>query len=156
MTREQESDHSGMVAPPPLIYAAPLGLGLALGRVLPGKLLPEPARVLGWPLLGAGVALIAWFVLTLRAARTPLDPREPVTTLVSSGPYRLTRNPAYLGMAMIYAGVALLANALWAALLLPGALLAIRRGVIDREERYLERRFGDEYVRYRSRVRRWV
>jgi protein-S-isoprenylcysteine O-methyltransferase Ste14 len=72
------------------------------------------------------------------------------------GPFRHTRNPGYLSLTMIYAGLASLANALWAILLLPAALLVIQRGVIEREERYLERRFGEEYLRYKARVRRWI
>jgi protein-S-isoprenylcysteine O-methyltransferase Ste14 len=66
------------------------------------------------------------------------------------------RNPAYLAMTLIYAGIASLANALWATLLLPVALLVIQRGVIEREERYLEGKFGEEYLSYKERVRRWI
>ena len=72
------------------------------------------------------------------------------------GPFRYTRNPGYLSMAMIYAGIAARANALWAILVLPVALLVIQRGVIEREERYLERKFGEEYLRYKTTVRRWI
>ena len=72
------------------------------------------------------------------------------------GPYRLTRNPAYLGMALVYIGIALLADALWVLVPLPVVLLIIDRMVIAREERYLERKFGQEYLDYKGRVRRWV
>jgi protein-S-isoprenylcysteine O-methyltransferase Ste14 len=76
--------------------------------------------------------------------------------MVTEGPFRYTRNPAYLSMAMIYAGISSLANALWAILLLPATLLVVQRGVIEREERYLERKFGEEYLRYKERVHRWL
>jgi protein-S-isoprenylcysteine O-methyltransferase Ste14 len=56
----------------------------------------------------------------------------------------------------MYAGIAALANALWAIVLLPVALLVIQRGVIEREERYLERKFGEEYLSYKAGVRRWI
>jgi protein-S-isoprenylcysteine O-methyltransferase Ste14 len=79
-----------------------------------------------------------------------------VSHVVSEGPFRYTRNPAYLSMAMIYTAIASLANALWAIIMLPIALLVIQRGVIEREERYLERKFGEEYLRYKARVRRWI
>jgi protein-S-isoprenylcysteine O-methyltransferase Ste14 len=102
------------------------------------------------------VLLLSWFLETLRSAGTPPDPREPATRLVTHGPYLYTRNPGYLSMAMIYAGVAALANALWALLLLPAALVVIQREVIGREERYLKRRFGEEYIRYMAQVRRWI
>jgi protein-S-isoprenylcysteine O-methyltransferase Ste14 len=76
--------------------------------------------------------------------------------MVTQGPFQYTRNPAYLSMTMIYTGISSLANALWAILLLPVALQVIQRGVIEREERYLERKFGEEYLRYKARVRRWI
>jgi len=99
---------------------------------------------------------MGWFFRTMRRADTPVDPREPVSRLVTAGPFRYTRNPAYLAMTMIYGGITSLANSLPPILLLPTALLAMRRGVIEREERYLEDRFGEEYLRYKSRVRRWI
>lgn len=150
-------DNAGVVAPPPLIYALPLLLGLLLKRRFPVPFLPRnAARVLGLPLLGGGVLLMGWFFRTMRHADTPIDPREPVSRIVTGGPFQYTRNPAYLGMAMIFAGVSCLTNALSAILLLPVAMLTIQRGVIEREERYLEREFGDEYVRFKAQVRRWV
>ena len=150
-------DNAGVVAPPPLIYAVPLLLGLLLKRRFPVSFLPRgAARALGLPLLGGGVLLMGWFFRTMRSAETPIDPREPVSRIVTGGPFRYTRNPAYLGMAMIFAGVSCLTNTLSAILLLPVALLTIQRGVIEREERYLEREFGEEYTQYKERVRRWV
>jgi len=100
--------------------------------------------------------LLGWFEWAMRHAGTPTNPYKPVSNIVTEGPFRYTRNPAYLSMTMIYVGVATLANALWAILLLPAVLLAIRRGVIEREERYLEGKFGEEYLRYKARVRRWI
>jgi protein-S-isoprenylcysteine O-methyltransferase Ste14 len=154
---DEDRDNAGVVAPPPLIYLGPLVLGLLLNRKLSVPFLPRGvARALGWPLLAGGVSLMSWFVFTMRRADTPIDPREPVSNLATDGPFRYTRNPAYLSMAMIYAGISSLANALWAILLLPATLLVIQRGVIEREERYLERKFGEEYLGYKGRVRRWI
>jgi protein-S-isoprenylcysteine O-methyltransferase Ste14 len=92
----------------------------------------------------------------MRQADTPTNPYKPVSHVATGGPFRYTRNPGYLSMAMIYAGIAARANALWAILVLPVALLVIQRGVIEREERYLERKFGEEYLRYKTTVRRWI
>ena len=92
----------------------------------------------------------------MRHAGTLANPYKPVSRMVTDGPFRYTRNPAYLSMTMVYTGIASLANALWASLLLPVALLVIQRGVIEREERYLERKFGEEYLRYKAQVRRWI
>jgi protein-S-isoprenylcysteine O-methyltransferase Ste14 len=152
-----EQDNAGVVAPPPLIYLGSLALGMLLDRKLRLPFLPRGMRrAIGWPLLGGGMLLMGWFVFTMRRAGTPIDPREPVSNLVTDGPFRYTRNPAYLSMAMIYAGISSLANALSSILLLPAVLLVIQRGVIEREERYLEGKFGDEYLRYKEQVRRWV
>ncbi len=152
-----ERDNAGVVAPPPLIYLGSLVLGLLLNRRLRIPFLPRTmARALGWPLVGGGLLLIGWFEWTMHRAGTPTNPYKPVSSIVTEGPFRYTRNPAYLSMTMVYAGVATLAGALWAVLLLPVALLLIQRGVIEREERYLEREFGEEYLRYKARVRRWV
>ena len=152
-----ERDNAGVVAPPPLIYLGPLVLGLLLNRRFPVPFLPPRiARTFGWPLLGGGVLLMGWFLLTMRRADTPVDPREPVSRLVTTGPFRYTRNPAYLAMTMIYTGLASLVNALSCMLLLPAVLLVIQRGVIEREECYLEDRFGEEYLRYKAQVRRWI
>ena len=150
-------DKAGVVAPPPLIYLGPLIFGLLLNRRLPIPFLPRRmARSLGWSLLGGGVLLIGWFEWVMRQARTPANPYKPVSHMVTQGPFRYTRNPAYLSITMIYTGIASLANALWAILLLPVALQVVRRGVIEREERYLERKFGEEYLRYKAQVRRWI
>ncbi len=150
-------DKAGVVAPPPLIYLGPLIFGLLLNRRLPIPFLPRRmARSLGWSLLGGGVLLIGWFEWVMRQARTPANPYKPVLHMVTQGPFRYTRNPAYLSMTMIYTGIASFANALWAILLLPVALQVVRRGVIEREERYLERKFGEEYLLYKAQVRRWI
>jgi protein-S-isoprenylcysteine O-methyltransferase Ste14 len=93
---------------------------------------------------------------TIENAGTPIRTDRPVPHLVTNGPFRYTRNPGYLGLAMLYAGIAVLRNALWAILLLPLVVYVIQREVIGREERYLERTFGEEYLAYKARVRRWV
>jgi protein-S-isoprenylcysteine O-methyltransferase Ste14 len=152
-----EQDKAGIIAPPPLIYLRALIFGLLLSRRFPIPFLPRRmARGLGWPLLGGGVLLLGWFEWAMRRAGTPTNPYKPSSGIVTEGPFRYTRNPAYLSMTMVYAGVAFLARAPWALALLPVALGVIRRGVIEREERYLERKFGAEYVSYKARVRRWI
>jgi protein-S-isoprenylcysteine O-methyltransferase Ste14 len=92
----------------------------------------------------------------MRSADTTLDVNKPVSRLVRDGPFRYSRNPGYLSLAMLYAGIAILRNALWAIVLLPLLLLMTRRELIEREERYLERTFGEEYLEYKTSVRRWV
>ena len=150
-------DISGVIAPPPLIFLAGLAVGFGLQALLPDTSLPGALRwVLGAVLLLAGVALLFSFERAFHQKGTAANPWRPTTAIATDGPYRLTRNPAYVGMALVYIGIALLADALWVLLPLPIVLLIIDRGVIAREERYLERKFGQEYLDYKRSVRRWV
>lgn len=163
-----DRDTAGVIAPPPLIYLGGLGLGFLLEAILPGASLADATpgdggdftAVLRWGLggllLAAGVALMAWWAASFRRADTPMPPWEPTTALVTGGPYRVTRNPAYLADALIYLAVVLLADAPWALLPLPLVVVVMQRGVIEREERYLARRFGQEYLDFRARRRRWL
>ena len=152
-----DQDKAGIVAPPPIIYLGALVFGLLLNRRFPATFLPSRiTRTLGGSLLSGGVLLLGWFEWALRHAGTPTNPYKPVSHVVTEGPFRYTRNPGYLSMTMIYTGIASLANALWTILLLPVALMVIQRGVIEREERYLERKFGEEYLSYKAQVRRWI
>ncbi len=152
-----EQDSPGIRVPPPLIYLLPLVSGLLLDRKAHVPFLPRRvARILGWPLVGGGVALSGWALRTMRAADTTMRPDKPVSNLIQEGPFRYTRNPLYLSDAMMYAGIAVLRKSLWAIVLLPLAMFVIQREVMGREERYLERTFGEEYLDYKARVRRWV
>lgn len=157
---EGHRDHSGVFVPPPLLYAAPFALGLLLQRVAPVPLAVDGARpvtrTVGGAIVAAGVALAAWAVVAFRRARTSTIPIRPARVVVAAGPYRLTRNPMYVGLALAYLGLTLIANAAWPLVLFPAAVVAIQVVVIAREERYLEAKFGDTYRQYRARVRRWV
>jgi protein-S-isoprenylcysteine O-methyltransferase Ste14 len=150
-----KDNSAGVVAPPPLIFALGLALGFALEALLDGGSFGW-ARWLGVVLVVAGGALNLSFIAGFRRADTAVEPWKPTTAIVTDGPYRFTRNPAYLGMALLSAGIVFLADAPWALLPLPLVLLVIDRGVIAREERYLDGLFGDEYSAYRRRVRRWI
>jgi protein-S-isoprenylcysteine O-methyltransferase Ste14 len=151
------ADNPGVIAPPPLIYAGALAIGLLANRRYRLAFLPRGlSRVLGWPLIFGGLVIGTLGFREMKRAGTNVDPREPTTAIVTGGPYRFTRNPLYLSLTLIYGGITTLANALPAALLLPIVLAIMRRGVIEREERYLERKFGDEYLDYKGRVRRWI
>ena len=152
-----DQDNPSIKVPPPLIYLLPLILGLLLDGRAHVPFLPRTvARALGWPLIIGGAVLNGWFLKTMRDADAPVRTDRPVPRLTTEGPFRYTRNPGYLALAMIYAGIAVLRNSLWAIVLLPMVLYMIQREVIGREERYLERTFGEEYLAYKARVRRWV
>jgi protein-S-isoprenylcysteine O-methyltransferase Ste14 len=111
---------------------------------------------------GGAICIVIWLaldgsaMLRFRSARTSMVPMKPSTALVTSGPYLATRNPMYVGMAFLYAGLALLLGVIWSLAFLPAVLLMVDRFVIAREERYLEAKFGEEYRAYKGRVRRWL
>lgn len=154
---DPRGETAGVIAPPPLIYLGALGIGFGLEAVVGTGSLPSTVAVpAGAAAIIAGTGLLGSFVSAFRRARTPIDPYTPSQALATDGPYRLTRNPAYLGMALTCAGIALVSNSLWALVPLPVAIAVIDRGVIAREERYLERKFGTPYVDYKRRVRRWI
>lgn len=152
-------DRAGVLAPPPLIFLGFLLVGLAFhfGCCPLPTGLPQVVRLGGAALLiGAGLALILAAGGRFVRAGTAIRPWQPTTRIVQSGPYRFTRNPMYLGMTFLYCGVALWADSGAPLLLLFPLLETIKRGVILREERYLERKFGDEYLQYKAKVRRWL
>jgi protein-S-isoprenylcysteine O-methyltransferase Ste14 len=154
---KNNADNPGVIAPPPLIYAGALAAGLLANRRYHMPFLPRRvARTLGWPLVACGLAVGFLGAREMGRAETNVDPYKPATTVVTGGPFRFTRNPLYLSMTLIYGGIAAVANALPAALLLPIVLHLMRRGVIEREERYLERKFGGEYIDYKTRTPRWI
>lgn len=153
---EPSKDVAGVVAPPPLIFGAAVAAGLALQRVRPVPL-PNPlGKAFGAALGAAGIALGVSAVATLRRAGTNVDPYQETSAIVADGPYAFTRNPIYLGMGLLAAGIGALANAGWVVALVPVAATVVQKGVIEREEAYLARRFPEAYPPYRNRVRRWV
>lgn len=150
-------ESADVIAPPPFLYAGPLVLGLLLQWRRPKSLVPGGAgRTVGALLVGLGATLVVNGFRTLRSAGEHPDPSQPTHALVTTGPYSFSRNPLYLALTLIYSGITLVANSFWSALFAPVVLLVVRRGVIDREEQYLERRFGDEYRQYKHQVRRWI
>ncbi|MDX2276725.1 MAG: isoprenylcysteine carboxylmethyltransferase family protein [Hyphomonadaceae bacterium] len=154
----ERKDHPGVIAPPPLVFVGFLALGLAVDHFVSGPSfgLPLAFRAGGAAILGALALWIVGAAIGLfHAAGTSARPWKESTAIVTTGIYGLTRNPMYLSMAMLFAGVALALDSLIALMFLAPALLVIEFGVIRREERYLEAKFGDEYRRYKAQVRRW-
>lgn len=150
-------DNAGVIAPPPLIFAVPLAIALYENQSNPFAILPEHyAKIGGEVLTAIGIALLLAAMIQILRAHTALVPNRPTTTLVESWPYSMSRNPIYLSLAIIYIGISIYFNTLWPFLLLPLVLIVVQRGVVDREERYLEGKFGADYIDYKSRVRRWI
>jgi len=152
-----DPDSSGVRIPPPLFYIAGFLAGLALELAFPVAGLPL-ALALAAGLIGfaSWLALDGAAMLHFRRAHTSMVPMKPSNALVTSGPYGFTRNPMYLGMAILYAALALSLGVILALAFLPVVIFAVDRLVIAREEPYLERMFGDNYRDYKRRVRRWL
>jgi protein-S-isoprenylcysteine O-methyltransferase Ste14 len=152
----EEAANRGAVRPP-LVYLAAVALGSLLELAWP---LPFAAAALTLPLgsilLAAAAALFLWSVGILRAAGTAVPGNRPTTVIVHAGPYHFSRNPIYVAFSLLQLGITLWANSLWlvATLVLAHAVMALV--VIPREERYLERKFGAEYLAYKKSVRRWI
>ncbi len=152
-------DVAGVIALPPLIV-----LGFLAGAALLEAIVPLPVRVAhslaryvaGATLAAGGVVIIAIGTRRFAAAGTNVPPTLPTTALVVDGIYGRTRNPLYLGLTLAYLGLGVAAGSLWAIGLVVPLLWVINVGVVKREERYLERKFGDAYRAYKARVRRWI
>lgn len=147
---------AGVIAPPPVLYAVPLAAGLLLQHWYPLRIFSDGRSTLLGIVLVLGGVVGAPAMTAFRRANTSPKPWVPSTALVTTGPYRFTRNPMYLGFTLIYLGVAVWSNALWPLLFLPFVLVAMHYGVILREEAYMASTFGADYEAYRERVRRWL
>jgi protein-S-isoprenylcysteine O-methyltransferase Ste14 len=155
-----DSGTAGVIARPPLLFLGALLLGLGADRLLPLVFAGPGSGPILWTVGGCliliGVALAAAGIRNFVRAATPIPTNEPTRVLVTTGIHGWTRNPIYLGMFLVYVGIGVAAQSTWVLILtLPLAIL-IRYGVVAREEVYLERRFGDAYLAYKRRVRRWL
>ncbi len=153
----EPQDHADKLFPPAFIYIAGLAIGLVAHLLYPVQVLPTPIAI--------GIALLLIvisgpiFVTTRRAyfrTKTTFYFSEASSVLITDGPYRFSRNPGYVSLALLYGAVGLLFNSLWILIMVVPAVVVVYFGVIKREERYLEEKFGDEYRKYKATVRRWV
>ena len=152
-----ENDNPNVIAPPPLIFLSGLLVGGLISWFFPVGFLPKSFAVIsGVVMIVAGFAVILTSILQMRRAETNVEPWKPTTSILDDGLYGISRNPIYVAMALIYTGVAFLFNSFWFLPPLILVLLIIHYGVILREEKYLEGKFGVEYLNYKNRVRRWV
>jgi len=150
------TDSPGVHLPPPLFYAAAVIAGWVLDRRWPLPIDGPTGTVLGWIFVAAWALLAGSAIGLFRRKHTSMIPIRPAATLVTSGPYRLTRNPMYLSLAILYIAVTLVLDSWWPLFLLPAVLAIVDRVVILREERYLASAFPQLYDEYRRRVRRWL
>jgi protein-S-isoprenylcysteine O-methyltransferase Ste14 len=150
-------DHAPVRLPPPFVLFGHLAAALLLGwRVRLPLPLPFAVRLLGVAFVGLGLVLAFAAIRAMSAARTPVDPFEPVSAIVTAGPYRFTRNPIYLGFVAALVGLPLALGSYWGLILAPVMLVLMYVLVIRHEEAYLEQKFGPAYLAYKQRVRRWL
>ena len=160
MADENGSDNPGVIGFPPLIWAVSVAASLVVHFFVvfvPMLILPRAVS------LGIGIALFAIApllaisaIVTFKKAGTNVHPSEPATTIVRGGPYRFTRNPMYLALTLLQIGVAFLLNDAITFLFAAALAVTFHFGVILREERYLEAKFGEEYLALKRIVRRWI
>ena len=157
MATENQPDRAGVIMFPPLLFGGMLAVGLLLRFLFPTPVLDRlPALLIGGAFVLVGLPMLLMAFRMMIRNRTTIHPAGATTTIVSDGIYAYTRNPMYLALTLMYVGVCVMANAYWGLLLLIPLLMVVQKGIIEREERYLTRKFGDQYLRYKARIRRWI
>lgn len=151
---------AGVIARPPLLFLAALLIGFVLDRLLRLPFAVPRTNPVNWMSAGSmilvGLALAAAGIRNFSRARTPVPTNEPTRVLMTTGIHGWTRNPIYLGMFLVYGGIGIAARSPWTLILMLPLAITLRYGVVAREERYLETKFGATYRVYRASVRRWL
>ena len=149
-------DHAGVAFHPPVLLVAFLGISFLLRWLVPLSVpTPVPPKI-GQAVVALAFVIFFWSVRTMLRGQASIPTNTPTDAIVTGGPFRFSRNPIYLSMILLQIGVGTWANSLWFFVLAAMSIGLLTWGVIWREERYLEQKFGDEYLPYKSRVRRWI
>jgi protein-S-isoprenylcysteine O-methyltransferase Ste14 len=153
-------DIPGVIAPPPLIATFAVVFGLLLDRTVPAPMLAGTFGlyqriVLGFFVAIAGGALAVAAERQFKTVGTNVPPWKPSLALATAGIYQRMRNPMYVGLILLTGGIGIALASDWTMVLLIPMALVLHFGVVLREERYLEAKFGEAYRRYMARVPRW-
>ena len=147
----------GIRLPPPVIYLAALLTGIVLNSLWAMSPLPGSWRyIVGSLLIVVNVLIMPPVLRRFRRAGTSFDVRKAASVLITDGPYRFSRNPSYVSLTLLYLGVGIILNNGWILLLVVPVLLVMDLWVVRKEERHLETKFGEDYLRYKAAVRRWL
>jgi protein-S-isoprenylcysteine O-methyltransferase Ste14 len=150
-------DNANVLAPAPVFFVAAVAIGFALEYAFPSASLSfKYATVVGIAFVVISVALVVSASAQLVRAKTAFDARKSTTSIVTTGAFRISRNPTYLSLALLQVGLAFLFQSFWVLVTVAAAVAITHWGVVLREERYLEQKFGAEYARYSAKVRRWL
>jgi protein-S-isoprenylcysteine O-methyltransferase Ste14 len=153
----EERDNPGVIVLPPFLYGGAFVVAVVLHWLWPLPILSRAETL--WPgivIFVLGIAIGIPARRAMAAAGTNVNPMQPTTAIVATGPFRFTRNPLYVGLTLFTIGLTLVVDTWWGIVLLVPVLIVMHFGVIRREERYLERKFGAAYREYRARVRRYL
>lgn len=153
---ELPPDHPNLPTKPPYIFVGAMLIGFVVHWIKPVAARPAQWGGLGVVFCAFALGLLAWAWLTLKRHHTDVRPWKPTTVIVTTGPYALTRNPIYLGFALMQVGIGLWSDRLAVVLMVIPAVIATNNWVIAREEAYLTRKFGGAYEAYLGTVRRWL
>ena len=153
---KEREDTPGVIALPPRIYLIAIIVGFVLQLVRPLSIVNGSwILVVGLLIVVLSVGVSVWSSHMFEQVGTAVNPNQPASSLVQSGPFRYSRNPMYVGLTGLQIGITLALNSMWGLLLLVPTLLLMHYGVILQEEAYMERTFGQAYLDYKQSVRRW-
>jgi len=143
--------------PPPVIYVAALAIGFVLSYLWPMSPFSGSSRyIVGSLLIVVNVLIMPPVLGRFRRAGTAFDVRKAASVLITDGPYRFSRNPSYVSLTLLYLGIGSLLNNGWILILVAPVFLVMDLWVVRKEERHLETKFGEDYLRYKAAVRRWL
>ena len=153
---DNKKDNAGVIAPSPAIYLIAILIGIMINYFSPCSFMPKSFQLpLGLFFLFFALILMALSLREFKKAGTNVNPNKPSTTIITSGPFRYTRNPLYVALSFVLIGVGIWLDNIWIITMLVPVLILMHYGVINREERYLTKKFGDKYLKYKESVPRW-
>jgi len=154
-----KKDNPGVVIPPPIIYIAIFVASLFIQKLFPldrNFFYSEIAANLGIVLILSAVVFAAPAMIQFIRSKNPIVPVKSASSLQTNGIYSVTRNPMYMGLLLLYIGIGITKGNWWTIFMIPLVILIVQFYAIRREESYLERQFGEEYINYKKKVRRWI
>jgi len=150
-------DNADVAFHPPMLLLCSIAFGFAARWIAPAEFLPRPwVLFVGPTVVVVSLGLFIWAVYSMHRGSASIPTNEPTNSLVVKGPFKFSRNPIYLSMVSLLFGLGIWANSLWFICLAALAVVLLNWGVISREERYLEHKFGELYAVYKEHVRRWI
>ena len=157
----KQNDHADVIAPPPIIFCIFFFTGVILDFIFQADLFPvnerDPALLIpGYTVIFISLVMVSTSVQNLKKHNTTHKVNEPTSTLVKTGLFKYSRNPIYLSVIILFVGISVILNSIIILILIIPLFFILDRGIIRREEIYLESKFGNEYTEYKKKVRRWI